>query len=102
MEDYAASTANGLQASLSLGFAGPSIGVSKKFSQLFRSHKNKHFSRIFRNMAQDMLNVERLGVLHEKICSSVRKHRDATHIRILTTPKYMENKDSEYGRPAKL
>ena len=102
MEDYSASTANGLQASLSLGFAGPSIGVSKKFSQLFRSHKNKHFSRIFRNMAQDMLNVERLGVLHEKICSSVRKHRDATHIRILTTPKYMENKDSEYGRPAKL
>jgi hypothetical protein len=102
MKKYAVSTDNGLQFSLSLGLTGVNIGASFKLSQLFRQHKNRPFTRVFRNIAQDMLNVERLGGLYEKVCSSVHKHKDATYSSISTTPKFMENKENEYGRPATL
>lgn len=100
MSKYAISTANGLQFSISLGITGINFNVSQKLEQLVRHHKNKPFSRVFRNIAQDMLNVERLGALYDKMCSSVRKHQDATYPKISTTPKFMESKANEYGRPA--
>lgn len=102
MKKYAVSTEGGLSFSLSIGLTGPTLGISTKVDQLFRLHKNQPFSRIFRNIAHDMLNVERLGGLYEKICSSIREHRNAGYSDISKTPKYMENRESEYGRPAKL
>lgn len=102
MKKYAVSTESGLQVSLSLGLTGINLSTSMKLSQLFRSYKNRSFSRIFRNIAQDMLNVERLGGLYDKICSSIRKHPEATYSSISTTPKYMEKRESEYSRPAKI
>lgn len=102
MKKYAVSTENGLQFSLSLGLTGVSVDLSLKLNQLFRFHKNRPFARVFRNIAQDMLNVERLGGLYDKVCSSIRKHHDAIYPNIPTTPKYMEHKESAYGRPAKL
>ncbi|QKC90600.1 hypothetical protein EB230_20990 [Mesorhizobium sp. NZP2234] len=102
MKKYAVSTDNGLQFSLSLGLTGITLGASLKLNQLFRSYKNKPFARIFRNIAQDMLNVERLGGLHDKICSSIRKHPKATYPKISATPKYMEHKQSGHSRPAEL
>jgi hypothetical protein len=102
MKKYAVSTDSGLQFSFSLGLAGINVGLSGKVNQLFRFYKNEPFARVFRNIAQDMLNVERLGALYEKVCSSVREHREATYPKISTTPKYMENKQSAYGRPAEL
>lgn len=102
MKKYAVSTEGGLQASLSLGIAGPSIGASVKLNQLFRAYRNKPFARVFRNIAQDMLNVERLGSLHDKLCSSIREHKDAIHPKISVTPKFMEHKESASGRPARL
>lgn len=102
MKKYAVSTENGLQFSLSLGLTGVNVGVGTKLSQLFRDYKNRPFSRVFRNIAQDMLNVERLGGLHEKLCSSVRKHPEASHPKVSVTPKFMENRSNEHGRPADL
>ncbi|HEX3883668.1 MAG TPA: hypothetical protein VHW66_13490 [Stellaceae bacterium] len=102
MKKYAVSTENGLQFSLSLGFTGVNLGASAKLSQLFRSYKNRSFARVFRNIAQDMLNVERLGGLYDRVCSSIRKHSEATYPKISTTPKYMEHKESPHSRLAKL
>lgn len=102
MKKYAVSTDSGLQFSLSLGLTGINLGASLKLSHLFRSYKNEPFARIFRNIAQDMINVERLGGLHDKICSLIRKHDKAHYPSISATPKYMEHSASEYGRPAKL
>lgn len=102
MKEYAVSTGNGLQFSLSAGFTGVSLGMSTKFDQLFRHYKNQPFARVFRNIAQDMLNVERLGGLHDKLCSSIREHEKAQYPRIAATPKFMEHRENEYGRPAKL
>lgn len=102
MKNYAVSTESGLQFSLSLGLTGVNLGANVKLNQLFRSYKNIPFARVFRNIAQDMLNVERLGGLYDKVCSSIRKHPKANHPRISTTPKYMENKESKHSRPAKL
>lgn len=102
MKKYAVATEGGLQASISLGLTGPSIGMSSKLNQLFRHYRNRPFARVFRNIAQDMLNVERLGGLHDKLCSSIREHKEAMHPRISVTPKFMERKENEYGRPAKL
>jgi hypothetical protein len=102
MKKYAVSTESGLQFSLSLGLTGINLGINVKLNQLFRSYKNKPFARVFRNIPQDMLNVERLGGLYEKVCSSIRKHPKATYPKISTTPKYMEHKESEHSRPAKL
>lgn len=102
MKKYGISTNGGLQYSLSLGLTGPSIATEGKLSQLFRAHKNRPFTRVFRNIAQDMLNVERMGELHDKICSSIRKHKDPTYSDVSTTPKFMENRENEFGRPAKL
>lgn len=102
MKKYAISTKNGVPFSLSLGFSGITFGIDLKLDSLFRSHKNKAFSRVFRNIAQDMLNVERLGGLHEKVCSSVREHKDANYPKIAVTPRYMEDRESPFGRPASL
>lgn len=99
MKKYAVETANGIQFSLSLGLSGLNMGVSGKMSGLLRSYKNRPFSLVFRNLAQDMLNVERLGGLHDKLCSSIREHEDAHHPRITATPKFMENRSNKYGRP---
>lgn len=100
MNKYAVTTGNGMQFSISLGLTGLSFGTSMKLNSLFRFHKNSSFTRVFRNIAQDMVNVERLGSLHEKLCSSIRKHPDFVYPKISTTPKFMENKDSPSGRPA--
>lgn len=102
MAKYAVRTENGVQFSLSVGLTGMSVGGSVKLNQLFRSYKNKPFTRVFRNIAQDMLNVERLGGLYDKVCSSVRRHPEAMSPRISMTPKYMEDRESDYSRPAKL
>lgn len=102
MKKYAVETPNGLQFSLSIGLSGPTMGVSGKINTLFRAYKNRPFSRIFRTIAQDMINVERLGQLYEKACSQIQKHGEATTPRISTTPKFMENRQSQYGRPATL
>lgn len=102
MKKYAVSTENGLQYSLSLGVTGPSVNLNSKLHQLFRAHKNKPFTRTFRNIAQDMLNVERLGSLHEKVCSSFREHEESSYPKISTTPKFMKNKENEHSRPAQL
>ncbi|HEY1614750.1 MAG TPA: hypothetical protein VGF97_13770 [Rhizomicrobium sp.] len=102
MKKYSISTESGPQFSLSLGLTGLNLSASVKLNQLFRSYKSRPFSRVFRNIAQDMLNVERLGGLYDKICSLIRQHPDANHPAISTTPKYMEYKGNQYGRPATL
>lgn len=102
MKKYAVSTESGLQFSVSLGLTGINLGASLKLNQLFRSYRNKSFARIFRNIAQDMLNVERLGGLYDKIRSSVREHPEATYPKISVAQKYMEDKEGQYSRPAEL
>lgn len=102
MKAYGVSTGSGLQVSLSLGLLGISAGMSLKLDRLFAAYRNRPFARIFRNIAQDMLNIERLGGLHEKLCSSIREHKDATYPRIAVTPKFMERRESQSGRPAEL
>ncbi len=102
MKKYAVATENGLQFSVSLGLTGVSISAGLKVSQLFRTYKNRPFSRVFRNIAQDMLNVERLGGLYEKVCSSVKPHDKATYPKIPVTPKFMEKRENEHGRPADI
>src|SRR5215469_2421529 len=97
---YAGSTEGGQQVSISLGVSGPSVGTGIKLSQLFRLYRNRPFSRVFRNIAEDMLNVERLGGLYDKLRSSIREHEKATYPKIDVTPKFMEHKESEQGRPA--
>lgn len=102
MKKYAVTTEGGLQTSISLGLSGPTVGASIKINQLFRHYRNRSFSRVFRNIAQDMLNVERLGGLYEKLCSSIREHKDAKYPKVPVTPKFMERKESENSRPAEL
>lgn len=102
MKKYGVSTESGLQISLSLGLAGISAGTSVKLDKLFVPYRNRPFARIFRNIAQDMLAVERLGSLYEKLCSSIRKHKDAMYPSIAVTPKFMERRENEYGGPAEL
>ena len=102
LKTYGISTENGPQLSISLGLSGISAGTSLKLDKLFALYRNRPFARVFRNIAQDMLNVEHLGGLYDKLCSSRRKHKDATYPQISVTPKFMEHKESDYGRPAKL
>ena len=102
MKKYAVSTQSGLQFSLSLGLAGPSVSTSFKLGQLFRDYRYNSFSRIFRNMAVDLTNVERLGELYDKVRLSVVEHKEATYSQIPTTPRFMENRESSHGRPAEL
>jgi hypothetical protein len=102
VKKYGVSTASGQQISISLGLAGFSVGTSLKLDRLFAPYRNRPFARVFRNIAQDMLNVERLGGQYEKLCSSVRRHKEATHLKIAVTPKFMERRENEYGRPAEL
>lgn len=102
MRKYAVSTGNGTPFSLSFGLSGIGLEGPLKLDQLFRWHKNRPFTRVFRNIAQDMLNVERLGGLYDKVRASVRQHKDATYPKISATPRFMERKESERGRPAKL
>jgi hypothetical protein len=87
MKKYAVTTEGGLQVSISLGLSGPSVGTSIKLNQLFRHYRNKPFARVFRNIAQDILNVERLGGLYNKLRSSMREHKDAMYPQISVTPK---------------
>lgn len=102
MSKYGISNSNGLQFSVSLGLTGVSLGVSGKIGQLLRAYKNRSFTRVFRNIAQDMLNIERLGGLYEKVCSSIKEHPEASYSSVSVTPKFMEFKDRESGRPATL
>jgi hypothetical protein len=102
MKKYGVSTDGGLQVSLSLGLTGVSVGIGIKLGKLFAPYRNRPFARVFRNIAQDMLNVERLGVLYEKLCSSIREHKDATYPKVAVTPKFMERRESAYGRPADI
>jgi hypothetical protein len=102
MKKYAVSTDGGPQISISFGLSGPSVGTSIKLGQLFKPYRNRPFARVFRNIAEDMLNVERLGGLYDKLRSSVREHKEAGHPEIDATPKFMEHKESKHGRPAKL
>ncbi len=97
MKKYGISTSNGPQYSLSLGLSGPSVSIGGKLNQLFRHHRNRPFVRTFRNIAQEMLNIERMGALHEKLCTDIRKHRQASHSNVSTTPKFMEMRENEYG-----
>ncbi|CCE03938.1 hypothetical protein [Bradyrhizobium sp. STM 3809] len=100
MNKYGVVTDGGPQVSISLGLTGPSISFGTKLNQLFRHYRHRPFVRVFRNIAQDMLNVERLGGLYDKLCSSMREHKEAMHPKIAVTPKFMERKENEYGRPA--
>ena len=102
MKKYCVSTESGPQLSLSLGLSGIGVGTSFKLGKLFAPYRNRPFARVFRNIAQDMLNVERLGGLYEKMHSSIREHKDAMNPGIAVTPKFMEHRENEYGRPAKL
>jgi hypothetical protein len=102
IKKYGVSTDGGLQSSVSLGLSGIGISTSVKLNKLFRHYRNRPFARVFRNISQDMLNVERLGSLHDKLCSSIREHKDATYPKVSVTPKFMERKENEHGRPAKL
>ena len=102
MKKYAINTDSGLQMSVSFGLAGPSISTSIKLKQLFKLERNRPFARVFRNIAEDMLNVERLGGLYDKLCSSISRHKEAMHPKIDVTPEFMERRANEYGRPAKL
>ncbi len=102
LRKYGVSTQNEVPFSLSLGLSGISLSADLKLNRLFAPYRNKPFARIFRNIAQDMLNVERLGGLYEKLCSTMKEHEEATYLRVATAPKFMENKDNEYGRPAEL
>lgn len=102
LKKYGVTTQNGLSASFSFGLTGPSLGVSLKLDRLFVAYRNKPFSRMFRNISNDLLSIERLGGLYEKLTVLLRKDKDANHRRISTTPKFMEKKESEFGRPAQL
>lgn len=102
LKTYGISTPNGIPISLSFGLSGISAGASLKLDRLFAPYRNRPFARIFRNIAQDMLSVERLGGLYDKLRSSIREHRDATYPRIAVTPKVMERRESDNGRPAEL
>lgn len=100
MKSYAVSTSNGPQVSLSLGITGPSISMGLKLERLFAPYRNKPFSRLFRNISQDMLNIEHMGGLHNKLLSSIREHKDSKYAQVSVTPKFMEDKESSTGRPA--
>lgn len=102
MKKYAVRTKGGSQVSISLGLSGLSVSADIQLNQLFRHYRNRPFTRVFRSIAEDMLNVERLGGLYDKLRSSVREHKDAMHPQIDATPKFMEHKENEHGRPAKL
>lgn len=102
MRKYAVSTDGGLQFSLSFGLAGIGLGVGTKINQLLPHYKNRPFARVFRNIAQDMLNVQSLGRLYEKVCCLRKQTPDASYPKVSTTPRYMEHRENEYGRPAKL
>jgi hypothetical protein len=99
MRRYEVSTDGGPQYSLSLGVSGIGIGTSAKLSQLFRSYRNRPFSRVFRNIAQDMLNVERMGTLHDRIRSSLREHPKLRWSRISMAPRVLRRRENEHGRP---
>jgi len=55
---------------------------------------------MYRSMVSDLKNVERLGILHEKLKKNIRQHEDARHASVSTTPMFMQNKSNEYGKPA--
>ncbi|WP_054313144.1 hypothetical protein [Mesorhizobium sp. 1M-11] len=102
LKSYGLSNDSGLQMSISLGLSGFSLDPGIKIGRLFMPYRNKPFARIFRNISQDMLNIERLGGLYEKLCTSIRKHKESSYPRIAVTPKFMERRENDNGRPAEL
>lgn len=102
MNKYCVSTQNGPQFSVSIGLSGIGIDIGTTLGKLFRPYRNRPFSRVFRNIAHDMVNVEQLGTLYEKLCSSIQKHPKATHSSVSKAPKFVERKSGQHGRPAKL
>lgn len=102
LKSYGVNTGAETPISLSLGLSGLSPSIDVKLSGLFAAYRNRPFTRVFRNIAQDMLSVERLGALNDKLRSSIREHRDATYPGLAVTPKFMEHRQSDSGRPAEL
>lgn len=102
MEEYSVSTPQGIPVSFSVGMAGVSLGTNLKTEALFRSYKDRPFASVFRSISQDMLNVERLGALHDRLRSEIIQHPDAHSPKISSTPRYMRNRESQYGRPANV
>ena len=102
MKKYAIVTGNGISATVSVGITGVNFSVGGKLEHLFRAYRNRPVSRIFRRIADDMLNIEHLGALYEKLQSSIRTAKAHGYSDISITPKYMENKESQHGRPVEL
>lgn len=100
LKKYSVTTGNGIPFSLSLGLSGISADFGIKLNSLFAPYRNRPFARIFRNIAQEMLTVERLGTLNDKLRSSIKEHKDSGYPSIAVTPRFMEHRDNEYGRPA--
>ncbi|WP_040489043.1 hypothetical protein [Fulvimarina pelagi] len=84
---------------LAVGFAGPTVSFNKSLGSLFANYRNRHFGRMYRSMATDMINTERLGTLFEKATKSILKHKDNRWSEPSVTPDYLENKSTDYGRP---
>jgi hypothetical protein len=100
IDKFGVSGSQGESFSISLGMGGPEISKSIKLSQLFRERRNKPFAKLFRSMATDILNVERMGALYDKMRSQIVHHEDASYFPPSTTPSFMRDRESEYGRPA--
>lgn len=100
LNKYAVLGSQGQAFSVSLGISGPELSKEIKLSSLFPDFRNRPFATFFRSMATDMVNVERMGSLYDKMLSQRRKHADAMYPRLSLTPHYLRGKSSEYGRPA--
>lgn len=100
LKEYSVASRQGPSVSFSFGISGPSISVDTKIGSLFREHRNKPFAKVFRSMATDIVNVERMGALHDKMCSQINLHSEARHVTPSLTPSFMKNKQNDYGRPA--
>lgn len=97
---YGVTNSQGPSFSFSVGLTGPEISKDFKFGNLFPDSRNRPFAKIFRNMAVDMLNVERMGSLYEKMLSERRLHEKAVRPKISLTPSFMRNRSSDYSKPA--
>jgi len=100
LKKYSVAEAQEPAVSFSLGITGPSVSYEAKIGRLFREYRNRPFAKVFRSMAQDILNIERMGALYDKMLLQVREHADARHSRPSVTPLYMRDKESAHGKPA--
>ncbi|MER9026368.1 hypothetical protein NKI01_28120 [Mesorhizobium sp. M0815] len=100
LDKYAVNTTNGPSLSFSIGLSGPSVGLSAGLGQLFRGLKSSRhpIARTYRSLAADLLAVERLGGIHEKL-TCLLKAGKAGYPSFSTTPVFMRKKENEYGRP---